>query len=217
MSRTIKSGKTTGTRDGSPVPGELVRATRTADIVAVPHRRCLAIDGAGPPQEARFAEAVGALYGTAYALKFGRKRSGKHDFKVGPLESHWSADAPPAAKTRPAPETWRWRLRLGVPSDVTHDEIEHIKRDVVAKKHGKLEGSRVVAHIFLESIPAQRLGRILHVGSYSDEGTSLDLVDAALAHAKLAPAPAHIEVYLKDPSRTRPDALETILLRELAR
>jgi hypothetical protein len=216
MSRTMKSNRSSSTRSGSPVPGELVHATQTPDVVDVPRRRCLAIDGAGAPSEPRFAEAIGALYGTAYTLRFARKLDAKSDFKIGPLEGHWAADVPPGSTTTPSPEQWRWRLRIGVPSDVTKDELDRIKRQVVTKPGGKLEGSSVVPHVFVEDIHAQRLGRILHVGPYAAEPASFDLIAKALERAKLTPAPTHIEVYLNDPSRTKPAALKTVLLRELA-
>jgi hypothetical protein len=217
MKRTSRSMKAHSVRDGSPVPRELVKATTAPDIVNLPPRCCLAIDGAGSPQDPAFAQAIGALYGTAYALKFARKRAGaKGDFKVGPLEGHWSADVPPGATGRPTPDTWRWRLRIGVPAGVTKDEIDRVKRDVVANKGGKLAGSAVVPRVFLESIPGQRAGRILHVGRYADEQASFALIAPVLERAGLTAAPTHIEVYLSDPSRTRPDALRTVLLCEVA-
>lgn len=209
------TGKRAHPENGSPVPRELVSATRTADVVAVPKRRCLAIDGAGSPQEPAFAEAVEALFGVGYALKLARKRAGKRDFKVGPLEGHWSADE--AAPTeKPAPEHWRWRLRIGIPDDVTKDELDRIKHEVVAKRGGKLQGSAVVPHLFIESIHAQRVGRILHVGPFAEEDASFALIAGVLDRAGLKPAPTHIEVYRNDPRRTRPAGLETVLLRELA-
>lgn len=217
MIRKASTRRTTAA-NGSPVPGELVSATRAADVVAVPKRQCLAINGKGSPQAPAFAEAIGALYGTAYTLKFGRKKATKarQDFKVGPLEGRWSADAPPGTKGVPSPDRWRWRLRIGVPADVTLAEVEGIKRDVVAKKGGKLQGSALVAQVFLESIPAQRAGRILHVGPYGKEPASFDLIAQVLEKAGLPAAPTHIEVYLNDPSRTNPDKLKTVLLRDLA-
>jgi hypothetical protein len=210
------TGKRSHAENGSPVPRELVNATRTADIVSVPHRRCLAIDGVGSPQDPKFQRSVEALYGVSYALKFARKKAGKSDFKVGPLESHWSADPRWEGAGKPPPETWHWRLRIGVPLDVTRDDVERIEHEVVAKKGGKLQGSPVVPHVFVESIPTQRLGRVLHLGPYADEEASLALISAALERAGLRPAPTHLEVYRNDPGRTRPAALETVLLRELA-
>ena len=56
---------------------------------------------------------------------------------------------------------------------------------------------------------------MLHIGPYSDEAASFELIAPVLDRAGLAAAPTHIEVYLNDPSRTRPDGLRTVLLREL--
>jgi hypothetical protein len=210
------TGKRSHAENGSPVPRELITATRAADIVSVPKRRCLAIDGMGSPQDPRFRASVEALFSVAYTLKFSRKNGGKSDFKVGPLEGHWAADVPGTTTSRPAPEDWRWRLRICVPEGVTRDEVERIKHEVVSKKGGKLQGSGVVPHVFVESVPAQRLGRILHIGPYSEEDASFALISAALDRAGLKPAPTHIEVYRKDPGHTRSAALETVLLRELA-
>ena len=204
-----------GPSNGAVVPRELVSATRTADIVSLPRRRCLAIDGAGSPKDTAFAQAIGALYAVSYTLKFARKKTGETDFKVGPLEGHWSADVRPRSTGRPPPDSWRWRLRIGVPSDVTKEDIERVKRAVVTKKGGKHQGSAVVPRVFLETIPAQRVGRVLHVGPYSDEVASFELIAPVLDRAGLAAAPTHIEVYLNDPSRTRPEGLRTVLLREL--
>jgi hypothetical protein len=103
--------RATQVHNGSATPRELANATQAADIVTVPKRRCLAIDGAGSPKEPAFEQAIGALYGTAYTLKFARKKAGKSDFKVAPLEGRWWADTASESSGRPAPEQWRWRLR----------------------------------------------------------------------------------------------------------
>jgi hypothetical protein len=209
---------TKGTRraaDAIP-PAQLVSAGRAADVVSVPRRCCLAIDGAGSPQAAVFQQAVAALFGVAYALKFARKKEGQPDFKVGPLEGHWSADVDGAPNGRPPPDRWRWRLRIGVPAEVTKAQVEDLKRDVTDKLRRKGEPSVAVAGVFLETVPAQRLGRILHVGPYATEPESLASIDHALEREGLVAAPTHIEVYRKDPRRVRPAALETVLLRELA-
>ncbi len=212
----IESAKGRHSHNGSPTPREIASATEKPDIVQLPKRRCLAIDGGGSPGDEGFERAIAAIYGTAYALKFARKKAGRHDFKVGPLEGHWAADVPPGTTGRPPASTWRWRLRIGVPDDVTHDELERIKREVVTKKGGKLAGSATVGHVFVEAVPGERVGRVLHVGPYTDEPASFARISAVLAEAGLKPAPTHIEVYLNDPRRARPAALRTVLLRQLS-
>jgi hypothetical protein len=90
-------------KNGSAAPHELVSATRAADVISLPKRRCLAIDGMGSPKAPPFAQAIGALYGVAYALKFSRKKGGRSDFKVAPLEGRWWAEGAPARSAAPSP------------------------------------------------------------------------------------------------------------------
>jgi hypothetical protein len=157
---------------------------------------------------------VGALYGVAYSLKFTRKPAGG-DFKIGPLEGRWWAEGALAAGVPPR-ETWRWRLRLGVPDDVTDHEVADVIQAATMKKGGKLEGSADARRVALERIPAATMGRVLHVGPYADEPASFGKIRAALGAAGRSGGDAHLEVYLSDPGRTKPERLKTALLLELA-
>ena len=197
-----------------PVPAVLLDATRTPDVVAVPARSAVAIDGAGPPDEPGFQRAVGALYGVAYGLKFARKPGGR-DFKIGPLEGRWWAEGAPERDLQAPRHTWRWRLRIAVPDDVVGAEVAAIARAAVAKKGGKLEGSGEALRVALERIPAMRVGRILHVGPYATEPASFARMEVALAAAGLRRAHPHVEIYLSDPRRAKPEKLKTVLLGEI--
>ena len=197
-----------------PVPAVLLDATTTPDVVDVPARSALAIDGAGPPDSPAFARALGALYGIAYGLKFARKPAGL-DFKVGPLEGRWWAEGAPEGVLQAPRETWRWRLRIGVPGDVVEADVVAIARAAVGKKGGKLEGSEEARRVALERIPAARVGCILHVGPYAAEKASFARMEEALAASGLRRARPHVEVYLSDPRRTKPEKLKTVLLGEI--
>lgn len=201
--------------DAPVMPVELIAATSEPDLVNIPARVVLAIDGEGPPDAPAFASALGALYGVAYTLKFARAKSGRHGFSIGALEGRWSAAGAPTAKVPPR-DAWRWRLRLAIPADVDSIELELAKATVLARRGGKLAGSQIVPHVFVEVVPRQRLARILHVGPYSREAASLSKLDALLVTAGLGPARSHVEVYLSDPRRTPSSKLRTVLLRELA-
>jgi hypothetical protein len=195
----------------------LVKATTTPTIVTVPERVALAIEGKGAPASEDFQQALQALYGAVYGLKFGRKKSGKGTpFKVAALEGRWSAEGWSDATRTPPPEMWSWRLRITVPPDVTQDELAAVVRDATTKKGGKLEGSTVVARVFLEKIPETRCGRILHIGSYADEPRSFAALATVIAAAGARASHHHIEIYLGDPRRAEPDKLKTILLKELS-
>jgi hypothetical protein len=213
--KTTKAHRTTrkAPAPSLPMPELLYRASETPDVVTIPARKVLAFAGAGAPAAPGFQQAIGAIYGIAYTLKFAGKARGK-DFKIGPLEARWSADTD-IITTRPPPETWRWVLRIAVPSNITAREVADAIEIATTKKGGKLFGSAEAARVTLDALPAQRIGRALHIGPYSDEARTLNAIDEAVKAAGEAPAFTHIEVYLKDPRRTKPEKLETVLLREL--
>lgn len=199
-----------------PVPEVLLAATAVPEMVAVPARTAVALDGAGPPDGPAFPRAVGALYGAAYGLKFARKARGA-DFKVGPLEGRWWAEGAPEGDLAAPRETWRWRLRIAVPGDVAEAELAAVVQAAVARKGGRLEGSEEARRVALERIPAARVARILHIGPYADEPASFARLGQALREAGLRRARPHVEIYLSDPRRTRPEKLRTILLVDIER
>ena len=190
------------------MPVALCKAPTKAEVVRVPARAALAIDGAGAPEAEQFQGAVQALYSAAYTLKFALKRAHR-DFRVPPLEARWWADPAPASFALAPRESWRWQLRLGIPSGVAPEAAAAAIAAAAAKKP---EAAKVRAI----RIPAQTLGRILHVGPYQDEGRSLSAAHEAVRSAGLAAAGPHVEVYLSDPRRVEPARLRTVLLLETA-
>lgn len=195
-----------GTAPKSPVPEVLTIASTNAEVVRVPARPVLAIDGAGAPESREFQAAVQALYGVAYTLKFALKRD-RRDFKVGALEGKWWVLAARKELALAPRGTWRWQLRLAIPADVHASEAVAAIRSVSVKKPE-------AARVHLLRLPAQTVGRVLHVGPYAEEGRSLAAIREALRREGLAPAGPHIEVYLSDPRRVDPARLRTILLLE---
>ena len=197
-----------------PMPSSLLDATTVPEVVEIPARTAVALDGAGPPAAEPFARSIGAIYGAAYGLKFSRKPSGL-TFRIGPLEGRWWAEGAPEGGLQAPRESWRWRLRIAVPDDVDDAELAEVVRAATSRKGGKLEGSAEAKRVFVERIGPATHGRILHVGPYADEPRSFARLDAALEGAKLRPARSHLEVYLSDPRRTAPARLRTVLLREI--
>lgn len=197
----------------TPTPPELLKAGRTPDVVVVPERLAITLRGAGSPDAPAFADAVGALYGVAYTMRFARKKTGLPVFKVGTLEGDWWAEGDDLPTDRvPDREAWRWEVRIAMPDDATEEELAEAVEAATTKKRGKLEGSVLAREVTLVRLSPQRFGRILHVGPYAEEAASFELIEGLLETEGLGRENRHTEVYLSDPSRTAPEKLRTVLL-----
>jgi hypothetical protein len=221
MTRAMTGRRASRTRPAAgrpplPMPPQLLAATVTPDIVTVPTRTVLALDGVGAPEDAAFQRSVAAAYGVAYTLRFARKRSGKPDFAIGSLEGRWWTDDP----SRPMPQVpraaWRWELRLAIPGSVTQAEVARAIAAATGRRGGRLEGSPEAARVRRARLPAAAYGRVLHVGPYDREGESFARIAELLERAGRRAANAHLEIYLTDPRRVAPERLKTALLLELA-
>jgi hypothetical protein len=194
-------------------PSELTMGKRKPDLVDVPARTVLSLDGAGAPTDPVFAASIGALFGVAYTLRFTRKAERRPVFKVGPLEGEWRVKGHnPSAGGLPPANEWRWCLRMGVPDNVAKGDLAAAKTAVTKKPKGTLEGSPEAQRIELMQLEAARFARILHVGPYATEPESFAKIGALLEENGLKREPWHIEVYLSDPGRTAPEKLRTVLL-----
>ncbi len=185
----------------------LYRARNEPAIVDVPEMPFLMIDGRGSPTDsADYMEAIGALYGVAYTLKFMVKRSpGGLDYTVMPLETlWWIEDERPFYSADPA--DWRWTAMIMQPDRVA----EAMVRDGVTAAGDKRE---------LPALPKLRLDRyyegpsaqVLHIGPYEEERATIERLMAFIAAVGDMPAGKHHEIYLSDPNRTAPERLRTII------
>lgn len=193
------------------MPEMVWQATSAPDVVKIPERCALADDGKGPPGGPEFERALAAVYGLTYTLKFARKARGKESGldrsrrdggRTARRSPRREADLALATAHGGASRRHRCRARA---SDHRGD----------VEKRGKLVGLKEVAHVYVEHVSAQRVGRALHVGPYGDVPRTLGAIDHAVVAGKLAPGSSYVEIYLKDPRRTKPEKLETVLLREL--
>lgn len=176
-------------------------------VVEVPEFQYLAVDGKGDPNTAdAYADAVAALYGTAYTLKFASKRTLGRDFVVAPMEGLWRADDPAVFLSREK-EAWQWTMMIGQPEWITEEMATAAAAEAAAKHpNPAFDGLRLVH--FTEGLCVQTL----HVGSYDSETPVLQrLHEHYLPHNKLTFNGDHHEIYLSDARRTAPAKLKTIL------
>src|SRR5689334_3948608 len=113
----------------------LYTAKQEPELIDVPKRRFLMVDGAGDPESAgAFQEAIGALYSVAYTLKFALKKSKGDTFVVPPLEALWWNGDDDVIDLTDENREWRWRLMLAIPDDVAKEDIEAARKEA-EKKH----------------------------------------------------------------------------------
>lgn len=177
------------------------------DVVDLPERNYLMVDGAGDPNTApEYAAALQALYPVAYAVKFLSKQLGR-DYVVPPLEGLWWADDMEAYTGSRDATQWQWTMMILVPEWVGAESVaEGIARVAAGEPPARL------ADVRFASLAEGRCVQTLHLGPYTEEGPVL-----ARMHHEFIPAQGlrmtghHHEIYLSDPRRTAPAKLRTIL------
>lgn len=165
------------TKASSPPRSERLKAG-TPRFAKRPNQRMAVVRTVGDPNEI-MGGAVSALYRAAYQHKFNLKRAGKPDFKVGPLFARW----PDAHLVEKAEWTGIWALP--VPSGTRTLAAETSDHEIVLESWDY--GSRVA--------------EILHLGSYSEEGPSIQKLHEFIQSNGYEIDGVHEEEYL-----TRPDA-----------
>ncbi|WP_409466459.1 GyrI-like domain-containing protein [Amycolatopsis sp. GA6-003] len=176
-------------------------------VVDVPALQYLAVDGHGDPNTApEYQNAVEALYGIAYSIKFASKKNLGRDFVVGPLEGLWRADDPAVFVARDKAK-WDWTMLINQPDWVTEEMVREAAESVAKKKDNP-----ALAEVRLRTLTEGASVQILHLGSYDDETPTLHrLHDEYLPEHGLTFNGDHHEIYLSDPRRTAPDKLKTVL------
>ncbi len=176
-------------------------------LVDVPEMGYLMVDGQGNPNtEPAFRDAVEALYGLSYTVKFTVKQENADlDFKVFPLEALWwmASGGPFDMNTK---DQWRWTMLMALPS--------HIGQSHVTEAHEKLEARRHSPALDLVRFEKWHEGpavQVLHVGPYDAEGPTIELLHQFARDAGKTIHGKHHEIYLSDPRRCAPEKLKTIL------
>lgn len=173
------------------------RATREPELIDVPERRMLMIDGRGDPRDDGFQRAVGALYAISYTLKYALKAEGV-DRAVGRLEGLWWVEGGDLSYRDRS--NWAWTVMIEQPEEATPERV----RSIAAER-------RVDVPVRLERFREGRSAQVLHLGSYSEEPATVERLHAFIAERGLRPTGRHHEIYLSDARRTAPERLRTIL------
>ena len=181
-------------------------SAKEATLVRVPRFNYLTIDGTGDPNTSQaFQEAVQALYTLAYTLKFTIKKEKRIDYPVMTLEGLWWTDdmAHFSAENRSA---WKWRLMILQPGVVTKAFFQKALSEAREKK-GLPALDKIRFEPFREGLSVQ----ILHIGTYAEEGPTIEKLHAFARQRGYELSGKHHEIYLSDPRRVKPEKMRTVI------
>jgi len=178
---------------------------KTFSVVDVPPLQYLMIDGQGDPNSAQaYQDALQALYGLAYALKFALKARDR-DHVVMPLEGLWWA--PDMADfTDQDKSAWHWTMMIMQPPQVDKVSLASAREQVAKKKD-----SVAMPKVRLETLEEGLAAQILYLGPYADEAPTIQRLHDYIEEQGCERFGKHHEVYLSDPRRTAPERLKTVI------
>lgn len=183
----------------------LYQPPRHPVLIDVPPMNFLMLDGAGAPDSARYQETVQALYSLAYGLKFHIKKNAGQDYRVYPLEGLWWVDDL-SQLSMTERDNWKWTMMIRQPDLVTQELTAAMISEVIHKKQLLL-----AQEIRLETFAEGRAAQVMHIGPYSAELPTIELLHRFVAESGLQLRDKHHEIYLGDPRRTAPEKLRTVL------
>jgi hypothetical protein len=181
------------------------------EIVDVPKLNFAMIDGEMEPNQTpgtseEFQNSVGALYGVSFTLKFMSKLRKKNpiDYPVMALEGLWWTDSGEFDFEKKEP--WKWTIMIMQPKHITQNMFQQALQQV-RKKRDNPALSRIRLESFHEGLSMQTM----HVGPYSEEPRTIQMMKDFAVEQSYTLRDKHHEVYLGDPRRAKPEKLRTIL------
>ncbi|MEG3615581.1 GyrI-like domain-containing protein [Isoptericola haloaureus] len=181
----------------------LYSASPEPELVTVPPRPYLLVDGAGAPGGPAYLAAVTSLYPVAYALRAAVKEAIGTAYTVMPLEGLWWAEEIERFRELPR-SAWLWTMMISLPDDVAAvPAVDVVERTTAARG--------LPARVRLEHFGDGDAAQVLHVGPYTEEAPTVDALHAFVAASGRELAGRHHEIYLSDPRRVAPERLRTII------
>jgi hypothetical protein len=186
-------------------------SAKKVEVVEVPPLRFAMIDGEiepghGPGTSPAFQQALQALYGISYTLKFASKQRKENpiDYTVMGLEGLWWVEGGEFDIKKP--DNWRWTAMILQPDHISlemfQDGLAQLRRK---KPNPALDKLRL--ETFHEGLSIQ----IMHIGPYADEPATIARMGAFAQEKGYRMCGKHHEIYLGDPLRADPAKLKTIL------
>ena len=184
-------------------------------IVDIPAMQFLMVDGTGNPNTAQeYKDAVEALYGVAFTLKFLIKKEKAVDYPVMALEGlWWTPDMREFSIDNK--DSWLWTMMMTQPEVVTKELFEQVLEQVEKKKP-----SPALAKMRLEGFHEGLSAQIMHIGPFSAEGPTIAKLHAFIkehGYTFNGTEQKHHEIYMSDPRRAAPEKLRIVIRQPMIR
>lgn len=186
-------------------------SSKKVEIVDIPAFQFVMIDGRMQPGETPetsqgFQDAMHALYGISFTLKFMSKKRDDNpiDYTVMALEGLWWTDSDEFDFKRK--DQWQWTMMMMQPDHITERMYLDALHAVKEKKDNP-----ALSRIRFESFQEGLCMQIMHIGPYNDEPKTIDKMYTFATENGYKLCGKHHEIYLGDPRRAKPARLRTIL------
>ena len=181
----------------------------TPVIIDVPSMTFIMVEGEGAPQDQKYQNAVPLLYALSYTIKMkGKSFPGYFDYTVFPLEGLWWCEG--GTFDFNIRDNWRWISMIRQPEFVTPDIFKWAV-ELTQKKKPDFDFSKAQLEQFDEGLCVQ----IMHVGTYADEPATIKKMKEFMGESGLTDMTGierkHHEIYLSDPSKTKPEKMNTVI------
>ena len=180
-------------------------------IVEVPPMNYFMVDGEGGPAAESYQQAIEALYGLSFTVKFDVKKGVGLDYTVMPLEGLWWAKDITAFSADRKDE-WQWKMMIMQPDHVTAKHVNAATKQLREKKN-PLALDKIRFESYHEGLSVQ----ILHIGPYDDEGPTIAQMHKFIDENGYQLHMKHHEIYLSDPRRSKPEKLKTVLRQPITK
>jgi hypothetical protein len=188
-----------------------VPSAKKVEIVDVPEFSFAMIDGQVEPGKTpdtsqEFQNAIQALYGISYTLKFTSKLRKKKpiDYTVMALEGLWWVDSGEFDFNKK--DQWRWTIMIMQPEHITETMYQEALKQIRKKKPNPAL-DRLRLERFREGLSMQTM----HIGPYAEEPRTIEKMKAFAQENGYSFRGKHHEIYFGDPRRTKPERLKTVL------
>ena len=192
-------------------------SAKAVELVEVPAFKFAMVDGMIRAGESvgdspAFVEALNALYGISYTLKFTSKlrKENPIDYSVMALEALWWVEGDDFEFGRK--QDWLFTALIMQPEHITQemftDALAQLNKKKPAPANAKL---RLAA--FEEGLSVQ----VMHIGPYAAEPATIERMKEYMHANRLERNGKHHEIYMGDPRRAQPDKLKTVLRQPVKR